>query len=223
MDKLYKVDSKSKIREWSIVVGKDSRGHYYEVSHGVKDGKMQVNRVYIHSGKNMGRSNETDAATQCLLEARALHKKQQDRKGYSNNPNQDSKTKIAPMLAKKFQDEQNNISYPCAVQPKLDGCVDGSTFLTTKNNGRLTIKEIVDNKLDVKVKSYNTKTNKVEYKRVISHFKNKELSKKSQWYEIELESGEKLQVTGCHKIYIPSLKCWRRVDELDGTEEFLLE
>jgi DNA ligase-1 len=121
MDKLYKVDSKSKIREWSIVVGKDSRGHYYEVSHGVKDGKMQVNRVYIHSGKNMGRSNETDAATQCLLEAHALHKKQQDRKGYSNNPQQVSKTKIAPMLAKKFQDEQHNISYPCAVQPKLDG------------------------------------------------------------------------------------------------------
>ena len=221
MKTLYKKDTKDKIRQWSISTGKDGSGHYYEISFGEVDGAIQSSRTHVTSGKNIGRANATTAEEQCLAEAEALYKKQMDRKGYSEDVPDTAPLK--PMLAKSFKDECHKIEYPAIVQAKLDGCVHGSTFLTTKSHGRLTIKEIVDNKLKVKVKSYNLKNKKIEYKAAVSYFKNKENSKDSQWYEIEMESGEILKVTGCHKIFIPKLKCWRRVDELNGDEEFLLE
>lgn len=35
-----------------------------------------------------------------------------------------------------------------------------------------------------------------------------------KWYSIELADGKKIRITGNHPIYLPKLKCWRRVDEL---------
>ena len=43
-----------------------------------------------------------------------------------------------------------------------------------------------------------------------------------QWYEIEAENGQKLKLTGNHKIFIPSLGTYKRVDELNGTEDILV-
>lgn len=118
-NKLYKKDSLGRIREWSIAIGKDIRGHYYEITHGQKDGKMQVARTYVEAGKNIGRSNETSPVEQAKFEAQAEYTKQKDREGYSENIPENKPLK--PMLAKKYHDEKGKIVYPCVVQPKLDG------------------------------------------------------------------------------------------------------
>lgn len=119
MNKLYKKDSKGKIREWAISTGTDQQGSYYEMTHGVKDGAMQVNRTYITKGKNIGRSNETTPEEQVAAEAASLWAKQRDRKGYSEDIPED--VPLKPMLAKVFSDESHKVEYPCAVQCKLDG------------------------------------------------------------------------------------------------------
>lgn len=113
------MDSKGKIREWSISVGKDKRGHYYEITHGQKDGAMQNARTYVLKGKNIGRANETTAEEQCLSEAKSEHTKQIERKGYTESI--PTTQPLKPMLAKKYEDEKDKVIYPCAVQPKLDG------------------------------------------------------------------------------------------------------
>lgn len=220
MKKLYKKDSKGKIREWSITVGADKDGDYYEMSHGVKDGAMQTNRTYITKGKNIGRSNETSAAQQVLAEATSLWTKQRDRKGYTEDIPTD--VPLKPMLAKLFENESHKVEYPCVVQPKLDGCLTGHSLIKTKKHGFRTIKDIVDNKLDVEVASLNLKNKRIEYNKIVNYFKNREIDESVQWYEIETESGEKLQLTGNHKVYLPDLNCWRRVDELVGNENLML-
>lgn len=214
------MDSKGKIREWSISVGKDKRGHYYEITHGQKDGAMQNARTYVLKGKNIGRANETTAEEQCLSEAKSEHTKQIERKGYTESI--PTTQPLKPMLAKKYEDEKDKVIYPCAVQPKLDGCISGSTLIKTKKCGYRTIKDIVENKLDVEVASLNTKNKRIEYKKVLNYFINRKIDSKIQWYELETESGEKIKITGNHQVYLPELKCWRRVDELDGNESLML-
>lgn len=119
MNPLYKVDSKGKLRFWQIVVDKDSRGVYYEISHGLNGGKLQNNRTYVRYGKNTGRKNATTAEEQCHLEAQALWEAQINRKGYSETVTDTPPLK--PMLAKHYVDEKDKVCFPCFIQPKLDG------------------------------------------------------------------------------------------------------
>lgn len=209
--------TKTKIMEWSITIGKDSKGHYYEMTHGQKGGKMQTARTYIKSGKNIGRKNETTAEQQCLLEATSKHTYQIERKGYSIE--EPSSVPFRPMLAKVYANEKDKVIFPCVIQVKIDGCVSGDTFIKTKEFGYKTIQYIVDNKINCKVLSYNEKTKRAEYKNIINHFKKKHTT--DQWYEIETDDGIKLKVTGNHKIYLPELKCWRRVDELTDNQNLM--
>lgn len=130
---LYKIDSKGKLREWSIYVGNDEAGPYYSVVHGLKDGAMQESRVNVPSGKNTGRANETTAQQQCLLEAEALHKKQVERKGYSEAT--PTTVPHRPMLAYSYKDFQHKIEWPACVSPKLDGI----RVLVHVQNGRVTL------------------------------------------------------------------------------------
>lgn len=212
---LYKIDSKGKIREWSIIV----EGNTYTQIYGIKDGKMQHVSTEIKVGKNIGRANETTAEEQCRAEAESLWKKQRDRKGYTEDI--PTEKPMRPMLAKSFDKDGKCIEFPCYVQKKYDGCVSGDTLIKTKEYGYKPISWIVDNQIECKVKSRN-KNGNLEYKPITYHFKNKEMDEECQWYELELETGEKLTVTGNHPVYLPDLDCWRRVDELDGTENLMV-
>lgn len=125
---LYKLDSKNVVRVWNITCN-DPIGTY-TVTHGVNGGAMQTTTVTVQP-KNVGRSNETNVTEQAELEAESKWKKQQD-KGYIDsgqfNPLaggcvrmlKAAKT-VLPMLAKSFKDHGHKITYPCFVQPKLDG------------------------------------------------------------------------------------------------------
>lgn len=102
------------------------------------------------------------------------------------------------------------------VSQKLDGCVSFDTKVKT-TVGDVEMKEICEHPEKYQVLTFNHETNEIEPNDVEA------VSIKDSadnWYEIELEDGRKLTVTGNHQIWCENLHCYRRVDELDGTEEF---
>ena len=117
---LYKMDSKGKIRQWSITAWDEGANRcHYEQEHGLQDGKLQTTSTKVSKGKNIGKANETSAWEQCKLEAESLWRKQRDRKGYTEDiPT--GKPKL-PMLAHKFHEHKKKLKWPCYCQPKLDG------------------------------------------------------------------------------------------------------
>lgn len=134
LPKLYKMTSTGAIQEWSIDVANDGVPHYL-VTYGQKDGKMQVNRVDVPTGKNIGKSNETTAEEQCLSEAESKWTKQRDRKGYTEEI---PKSKpFRPMLAQPYEKAKDKIDRRgYFVQPKLDGI---RCFARIDNMGDVTL------------------------------------------------------------------------------------
>lgn len=216
---LYKKDSKGKIREWSIYTGEENGIPFYSVKHGEKDGALQETKVHVPNGKNVGKKNETTARQQCALEANSLYERQIERKGYTLEI--PTEVPYRPMLAHVYNDFKHKLEWPAAVSPKLDGCLAGDSLVKTKEYGYVTIKYIVENKLECSVLSYNTKSHKNEYKKVLNYFENREIDETIVWYEIETSDGKTLKLTGNHKVFLPELNCWRRVDQLDGTENLM--
>lgn len=77
-------------------------------------------------------------------------------------------------------------------------CIVGDTKIST-NQGDISIFEIIDNGIEnYKVKTYNEKLNKIELEDIIFGEKTKE---NTDIIEIEMEDGEKLQLTPDHKVY----------------------
>jgi len=105
------------------------------------------------------------------------------------------------------------------VLEKLDGCCDADTILETEH-GSKTIKEICDSKYLGKIKGYDHEKMKVVYTDIIGHSVKNNIN---NWFEIELENEVKIKLTGNHRLYLPELDCYRRVDELIGDEHILLE
>ena len=90
------------------------------------------------------------------------------------------------------------------LQEKIDGCVVYDTSILLANGKRIPIGKIVENKLPVKVLSYNYSTNLLEPKKVSNWFKYK--AKEEDFLEIITRgrvSSRKsiLRVTPNHKIY----------------------
>ena len=112
---LYKPDTKGNACVWSISVNDDS----YTISHGKVDGKIQ-NKTTICAPKNVGRSNESTATDQALKEAEAKWIERKDRKGYGLTMEEATDCN-KPMLAMDYHKAGHRITYPCLVQPKLDG------------------------------------------------------------------------------------------------------
>lgn len=117
---LYKMDSRSKIRVWSVFVGEENGRNFYSVSHGQKDGQMQTSKVFVDEGKNQGRSNETTAKAQTFSEAKSLYDRQIERKGYTDVI--PSAPPTLPMLAHKYADYSHKINWPAIASCKIDGC-----------------------------------------------------------------------------------------------------
>lgn len=104
------------------------------------------------------------------------------------------------------------------VTDKMDGCCDEDVIIYTEN-GEKTIKDICENKYLGNVACYNIDTDEIELKPIIGHSIQ---DNNYDWYEIELESGKSIVLTGNHKVWLPSLNCYRKVEDLKGDEEFLL-
>jgi ATP-dependent DNA ligase len=140
---LYKRTSTGAIQEWEIwVVGNTI--HY---ASGQLGGKMVKNEDTIKSGKNIGKKNETTPEQQAQLEMQQRITKQL-KKGYVETIEaaQAGETHAvieggrSPMLAHVFWDHKHKVTYPCAVQPKLNGhrCIAENGELWSRNRMRIT-------------------------------------------------------------------------------------
>lgn len=104
------------------------------------------------------------------------------------------------------------------ITSKLHGCVEKHTIVNTMEYGDKTIGEIVDNKINCHIKAYDTDTNEIIYVPIDNFYT---IPNDGEWYEIELENGKKITVTGNNPIWLPELGIYRRVDELNGDEKIL--
>jgi hypothetical protein len=110
------------------------------------------------------------------------------------------------------------------LEPKLDGCLSENWVVEFEDGSKVKIKEVVDNKLAGKVKSYNVINGKVEFNDIIGWAKDgiDDSIHDYEWFEITLENGKTLPpLTGNHLVYLPKLKCYRRVDLLTENDELL--
>lgn len=123
---------------------------------------------------------------------------------------------------KYIKDFSYFIDKDVVVTAKMDGenCLDENTIIITED-GPQRIIDICENKYKGKVLSKNLDTELYEFKEVTNH---SVIENDDDWYEIELDNGIKLIVTSNHLIYLPKLKCFRRVIDLiiDDEIDFLL-
>lgn len=119
LPKLYGISKAGKIKSWKISIDAENINPVVEIEHGYEDGKKQVNRKTIDTGKNIGKTNETTPWQQAMSEVRSAWRKKQD-KNYFIRPCKSSET-LLPMLAHEYGSRKHNIVYPCYSQPKLNG------------------------------------------------------------------------------------------------------
>lgn len=132
---VYKLDSKGKMRYITIY----PEGSTIVQISGLIDGNPVTNVSQCES-KNVGKINSTTPEEQAVLEARAKIKKKLE-EGYFRTP-EEARTEeyVSPMLAKDFKKESKKVTYPCYVQPKLDGmrCLKKLKTMTSRDNKPIT-------------------------------------------------------------------------------------
>lgn len=138
---LYKFAKSGAVQQWEITaIGFADGKAAYEVEHGQKGGKLQSSLVMVNKGKNIGKANETTPYEQACSEAESKWKKQLDKNYSEGEPKELPKTD--PMLAHKYADKMDKVTFPCYWQPKLDGirCValrDGDEIHLTSRGGKV--------------------------------------------------------------------------------------
>ena len=117
LETIYKKTKTGATQEWTIeVVGNKYRSHSGQVG-----GAITTNEWTICYGKNVGRANETTDKEQTMAEAVAKRTKKLE-SGYFENIKHINKTQyFEPMLAAKWEDCKDKVTYPIASQAKLDG------------------------------------------------------------------------------------------------------
>lgn len=92
---------------------------WYQLTKTGRETKKQFSEPYYAEPTNVGRANERDSFAQAEFEFESVIKKQRD-KGFQL-PGEKTQSYPMPMLAHKFADHSEKISFPCYVQPKLNG------------------------------------------------------------------------------------------------------
>jgi DNA ligase-1 len=150
---LYKQSpSTGKILFWRIFVTDSDESPDHAIiatEYGQLDGQPMHAYDVIRVGKNVGRANETSAEEQAFAEAKSRWTKKRDR-GYVESVDDATRTQpdftagVDAMLAHVFTEHSKKMTYPCAVQPKLDGirCLavvqpSGEVMLWTRNKKRI--------------------------------------------------------------------------------------
>lgn len=139
---LYKKTSTGAIQYWRIAVETNVISTEYGQ---VGTDNPQLTSDTIKEGKNVGRVNATTILEQALAEAESKYTRQL-KKGYVDSIEAAEAGKVNalitggvnPMLAQSYKKHAKKISFPCYVQPKLDGirCIavveDGVCTLWTR-------------------------------------------------------------------------------------------
>lgn len=156
LNTLYGRSTNGKIKQWKISVTNSAEGEcYINTEHGYEDGKKQVDRRIISEGKNIGRANETTVYEQACLEAKSAHSRKKD-DGYSEDKDKipsASDGMFLPMLAHRYDKHSSKISFPCWVQPKLDGVrmvakkEDGNILMWSRKGKEINIPDKIASQL----------------------------------------------------------------------------
>jgi DNA ligase-1 len=113
---LYTKTSAGKLQIWFVY----TEGSSIVVTHGLIEGKKQ-SKTTVAKPKNVGRSNETTAEQQAILEAQSKWQHQLDRGYFQTKEEALGAVSTAPMKAQDFKDQSHKIQYPVYLNPKLDG------------------------------------------------------------------------------------------------------
>jgi hypothetical protein len=97
----------------------------------------------------------------------------------------------------------------------VDECLHPETEITLFDNSKKKIKDI---QIGDVVKTINEENGLIEYKPVIKLHRN--LNKGAQMFEIEMENGDILKITGNHKVKLID-GTWKKVEDLNEDDEIL--
>lgn len=106
------------------------------------------------------------------------------------------------------------------ISVKEHGCVDGDSIVNTLEYGDLKIRDIVEQRIPCRVKAYDIDKQEIVYVSIDDYYL---LRNDGEWYEIELENGETLLITGNNPVWMPELNCYRRTDELKVGDVLLID
>jgi len=128
---IYKATKGGKTQEWTIEVV----GNKYRTISGQTDGKKITNEWTVVYGKNEGRANATTDKEQCMKEASAKRTKKLESGYFEDMKNIYMEQYFEPMLASKWEDSKDKITYPIYSQAKLDGirCIVTSEGMFSRN------------------------------------------------------------------------------------------
>ena len=129
-DTLYKKDTSGSIRTWYM----ETDGAKKRTVSGVQDGKQVVSGWNTTHAKNVGKVNATTAEEQAVAEVKATYKKKLERDYHASIKDVDKERHVKPMLADKWEDVKDKVTYPLYTQPKLDGirCIAKADGLWTR-------------------------------------------------------------------------------------------
>jgi len=131
LETIYKKTKTGATQEWTIEIV----GNKYRTISGQTDGKKITNEWTIVYGKNEGKANETTDNEQCMKEAIAKRTKKLESGYFESIHNIDEQQYFEPMLASKWEDSKDKITYPIYSQAKLDGirCIVTSEGMFSRN------------------------------------------------------------------------------------------
>ena len=139
--KLYKITSANKLYLWHMMVSEEGSKVYEISSHGEEDGKIVVHKKQITVAKG-----KKTILEQAIQDAKRKYINKMEKEGYIHEKEKlldGSHIIVRPMLAHTFtleslQKRGKTISFPCFVQPKLDGirCIaylkDGNVVMESR-------------------------------------------------------------------------------------------
>lgn len=135
---LYGIDKNNKIKQWNIRVENKGTHSLIIYSYGYVNGRKIECTLSVSSGKNLGKRNQTTHFEQAVSDAHSKWTKKRDIDKYKLDQ-QELYDSIAngtdkgvpretreglpplPMLAQDYHKYVKKISFPCYIQPKLDG------------------------------------------------------------------------------------------------------
>ena len=132
---LFKRAVNGKVNEWTVEV----ENNCFRTISGYTDGVKTTSEWTCCSGKNLGKKNETTPEQQALAEAQAMWTKKLELGSYESIDDIDTPKFFNPMLAHKFEDYKDKITYPVFSQPKLDGirCIVRADGMWSRNGKKI--------------------------------------------------------------------------------------
>jgi DNA ligase-1 len=117
LETIYKKTKTGATQEWTIEVSDNK----YRTHSGQCGGQITTNAWTVVYGKNTGKANATTDDEQAMAEAIAKRTKKLESGYFEDITNIDTKQYFEPMLAAKWEDYKDKLTYPIYSQAKLDG------------------------------------------------------------------------------------------------------